>query len=213
MFNQHGPVSMNSLVTSREGRHKIEERKIKAWKLKNTEIKENFQRKMNMAGSIEGDWTKFRDYVLKAAKEVCGETRGAGGVRNRETWWRSNNVQSPVKEKRIAFKRWQRSRREEDKRIYVERKMEAKRQVTAAKTAEWEQWSRDLETNEGRLKMFKVAKQMRKERKDVIGVKFIKGDDGEIETKDKDILRRWQEYFEQLLNEENDWQAEREEVT
>ena len=53
--------------------------------------------------------------------------------------------------------------------------------------------------------MFKIARQMKKERKDVIGVRFIKGEDGAIKTEKQDILRRWQQYFEVLLNEENEW--------
>ena len=77
--------------------------------------------------------------------------------------------------------------------------------MSEAKAAAWQQWSQDLTTSEGRLKMFKIARQMKKERKDVIGVRFIKGEDGAIKTEKQDILRRWQQYFEVLLNEENEW--------
>ena len=53
--------------------------------------------------------------------------------------------------------------------------------------------------------MFKVIRKIKKERKDVIRVKFIKGEDGEIKTVEEDILRRWQQYFKELLIEENEW--------
>ena len=120
-------------------------------------------------------------------------------------WWWNPEVQNAVKEKRIAYKRWQRSLRQEDKRMYSERKREMKIKVSEAKAAAWQQWSQDLTTSEGRLNMFKMARQMKKERKDVIGVRFIKGEDGPIKTEKQDILRRWQQYFEVLLNEENEW--------
>ena len=54
---------------------------------------------------------------------------------------------------------------------------------------------------------------MRKERNDVTCANFIKGDDGKIKAKEKDILRMWQDHTEQLLNQENDSLAERVEVT
>lgn len=68
-------------------------------------------------------------------------------------------------------------------------KRDARREVTAAKTAAWEQWSQDLGTSEGQLKMFRVARQMTKERKDVMGAKFIKGEDGEIRTEERRHLK------------------------
>ena len=39
----------------------------------------------------------------------------------------------------------------------------------------------------------------------VILVKFIKEEDGEIKTEEQDKLRKWRQYFEVLLNEENKW--------
>ena len=56
------------------------------------------------------------------------------------------------------------------------------REVAVAKRTAWEQWSGDLGTAGGRAKMFKVAKQMRRDRKDVDGTNFIKGEDGVIKV-------------------------------
>jgi len=33
----------------------------------------------------------------------------------------------------------------------------------------WQEWCKEIDCAEGRQKMFKIAKQMRKERKDVVG--------------------------------------------
>jgi hypothetical protein len=51
--------------------------------------------------------------------------------------------------------------------------------------------------------MFKIAKQMKKERKDVIGAKYVKDEQGVIKVQERDIMERWGRYFDQLLNEEN----------
>ena len=57
--------------------------------------------------------------------------------------------------------------------------------------------------------MFKIAKQIKKERKDVSQRRYIKGEDDQLLTKEKDVCKRWKEYFEKLLNESNDFVVER----
>ena len=45
--------------------------------------------------------------------EVCGVTMGWGGAEERATWWWNEGVR-----KKDAFKVWQRSGREDDKKLY-----------------------------------------------------------------------------------------------
>ena len=52
--------------------------------------------------------------------------------------------------------------------------------------------------------MFGVPKQMRKDRRDVEGTNFIKSDTGEIKIQATEVCGRWREYFEVLLNGENE---------
>ena len=61
-----------------------------------------------------------------------------------------------------------------------------------------------MNTAEGRGKMFGVAKQMRKDRRDVEGTNFIKSNTAEIKIKATEVCGRWREYFEVLLNGENE---------
>ena len=56
-----------------------------------------------------------------------------------------------------------------------------------------------------------MAKQLRKDKKDIIGGYFVRGEDGEILT--TEILARWREYFDGLLNEENPNAIEEDEST
>ena len=55
-----------------------------------------------------------------------------------------------------------------------------------------------------RQNIFRIAKQKKKERKDITGTNCLKGDNGELLVSEG----RWREYFEKLLNEENEWNDE-----
>ncbi len=56
--------------------------------------------------------------------------------------------------------------------------------------------------------MFKIAKQMKEERKDVIGARYVKDEHGNIKVEEADIMERWKRYFCELLNEENQYELE-----
>ena len=64
-------------------------------------------------------------------------------------------------------------------------------------------WSEDLDTAAGQQKMFKMANQMRKDRKDVLGSNFFRDPDGNVKVDSVEVLDRWRGYFEDLLNAEN----------
>ena len=49
---------------------------------------------------------------------------------------------------------------------------------------------------------------MKRESQDVVGGKFVKDSIGGIKVKEKDIMNRWREYFNELLNEQNEYQVE-----
>ena len=50
--------------------------------------------------------------------------------------------------------------------------------------------------------MFRMAAQMRKDRQDISGTRFIKGNDGNIVVEETQVRERWKNYFDALLNEE-----------
>ena len=62
-----------------------------------------------------------------------------------------------------------------------------------------------LDSKEGRQNIFRIAKQKKKERKDITGTNCLKGDNGELLVSEEQVSGRWREYFEKLLNEENEW--------
>ena len=59
--------------------------------------------------------------------------------------------------------------------------------------------------------MFKIAMQMRKERKDIVGSKYVRDESGILKLKEEKVMERWRSYFSFLLNETNEYQLEEEE--
>ena len=135
-------------------------------------------------------------------EEICGITSGKRG-REREAWWWNEDVQRCIKEKKIAFNQWQRSGTPADKHVYKNANKRAKRAVAASKDASWAELAESLSRSDGQNKMFKLAKQARKERKDLVGCKFVRGTDDSVKTEDEEIRDTWKEYYTSLLNQEN----------
>ena len=140
------------------------------WKLKDEETRAGFEAKFMVKLQLwEIGWGAIQESISEACREVCGMTTGRRGPEERETWWWNESVKNAIKAKNDAFKLWQRSRRDEDKKLYKLLSRIASREVARAKDDAWEQWSEGLDSACGRLKMFKIAKQMRKDRQDISG--------------------------------------------
>ncbi len=91
---------------------------------------------------------------------------------------------------------------------YKEKSRLAKRAVAVAKGRAWTEWSQNIDTAEEKQKMFKMAKQMKEERKDVIGARCVKDEHGYIKVEEADIMQRWERYFSELLNEESQYEVD-----
>ena len=91
---------------------------------------------------------------------------------------------------------------------YKQKKRLTKKEVANAKKSSWEEWYRSLSEPKKKVDLFRIAKQMQKERQDVIGGKYIKNSKGEIQVKEREIMERWKEYFRELLNEQSDYQLD-----
>ena len=56
---------------------------------------------------------------------------------------------------------------------------------------------------EGQQKIFRIAKARERARKDLGAVAMVQDREGNMVTEDEQIKERWREYFDQLLNTEN----------
>jgi len=48
---------------------------------------------------------EWSENILKAAKKICGISKG--GHKSKITWWWNDEVKKAIKEKRQAYKSWQ----------------------------------------------------------------------------------------------------------
>ena len=75
--------------------------------------------------------------------------------------------------------------------------------VATAKATPNDHLYEDLESVEGQKNVLRMARSRNRNSKDVYQTKLIKNEDGSVLIEDDKILKRWQEYFRKLMNEEN----------
>ncbi|KAK3528614.1 hypothetical protein QTP70_005345 [Hemibagrus guttatus] len=144
-------VCRMTLMVCKKKRSEIEiEKKTKWWKLKKEECCEEFRQKLRQAlgGQVvlPDDWETTAEVIRETGRKVLGVSSGRR-KEDKETWW-NEEVQDSVQRKRLAKKKWDMDRTEENRQEYMELQHRVK----------------SLES----------------------------------------VQRRWKEYFEELMNEENE---------
>ena len=91
---------------------------------------------------------------------------------------------------------------EELEKEYRERNVTSKTEVAKAKEAGYEEMYEDLKKN-GPKNLYKLAKTRKRRAQDIDMMMFVKDGEGKIMSSDRDIKRRWREYFDRLLNTRN----------
>ena len=69
-----------------------------------------------------------------------------------------------------------------------------------------------LETKEGEKELYRLARQRDRAGKDVQHVRIIKDENDNVMVNSEAVLKRWKEYFEKLINEENNREPRTEEA-
>ena len=180
--------------------------KIGWWKLKETSCQEAFRQKMTrILGGKNGlpdEWDKTAEMLRKTAETVLGKTFGKRKG-DRETWWWNEEVQESIKEKKKAKKAWDKLRNENTKKIYKEKKSKAKKAVAMAKGRAYDDLYVRLETKKGEKELYRLAGLRDRAGKDVQHVRVINDENGIVMVNSEAVLKSWKEYFEKLMNEEN----------
>ncbi|KAK3546187.1 hypothetical protein QTP70_025233 [Hemibagrus guttatus] len=178
-------VCRMTLMVCKTKRSKIEiEKKTKWWKLKKEECCEEFRQKLRQA--LGGQVVLPDEWETTA--EVIRETG------------RKDSIQR----KRLAKRKWDMERTEENRQEYKELQRRVKREVSKAKQKAYDELYTRLDTREGEKDLYRLARQRDRDGKDVQQVRVIKDRDGRVLTSEESVQRRWKEYFEELMNEENE---------
>ena len=91
---------------------------------------------------------------------------------------------------------------EEDTRKYEVAKKVAKREVSKAQHVERGKSGEMLDEEEAKGNIFRAAKQMVRNNRDVVGGVCVKDTDGRIVVDDDKLLDVWRAHYEKLANEE-----------
>ena len=207
---QHAPVVMKIAMQTQTSRLEKGEPRIKWWRLADEEVEHEFRnRVLSSVGEVEEleeveDWWKtISEIFRKAGEEILGKSSGKKPKKSKETWWWSPNCREAIEKKKNAKKTYDRCRTDDNKYILKRANKAAKKAVAQARAAALQGMYENLESREGQKRIFKVAKERNNESKDRTAVKQIRDENGEILTNPDMIRKRWQEYYEGLLNEEN----------
>lgn len=184
--------------------------KCKSWRLREEDVQQTFREKIQSRSlvrpteeGLESMWKGLKDSLLEISEQVCGKTMGP--ARHAETWWWNTDTECAVREKRRLFIAWDESRLDQDRKAYCRARSFAKKVILKAKEAERVKLAEKLEEEDARGNLFRVAKQMVKKNRDVVGDGCMKGKDGEVVVDDAELMKVWKCYYEKLLNEEFDW--------
>ena len=142
-------------------------------------------------------WQKLKETLRKASEETLGRTKSERKKR-RGPWWWNKDVRKVLKEKKLAFKRWQKSILEIDRVEYRLKRREAKRIIAIARRQGTQELYDELETKEGDKRLYRIARTRYRERDDAGNINIIKDNEGKILFKKGMIGTRWANYFEEL---------------
>ncbi|KAK3562906.1 hypothetical protein QTP86_011138 [Hemibagrus guttatus] len=199
-------VCRMTLMVCKKKRSEIE-KKTKWWKLKKEECCEEFRQTLSQAlgGQVvlPDDWETTAYVIRETGRKVLGVSSGRR-KEDKETWWWNEEVQDSIQRKKLAKKKWDMDRTEENRQEYKELQRRVKREVSKAKQKAYDELYTRLDTREGEKDLYRLARQRDRDGKDVQQVRVIKDRDGRVLTSEESVQRRWKEYFEELMNEENE---------
>ncbi|KAK3522855.1 hypothetical protein QTP86_005668 [Hemibagrus guttatus] len=148
---QHGIVVCRMTLMVCKKRTEIE-KKTKWWKLKKEECCAEFRQKLRQAlgGQVvlPDDWETTAEVIRETGRKVQGVSSGRR-KEDKETWWWNEKVQDSVQRKRLAKKKWDMDRTEENRQEYKELQRRVKREVSKSKQKEYDELYTRLDTREG----------------------------------------------------------------
>lgn len=185
--------------------------RIKLEKLRNEEIRQQYAARVTEAlnkweeqaniTKMEDRWAILKQTLIEESEKICGKSK-VDTNRKRTRWW-SEEVKSVVREKKLAWKKYQSNKTNENKEDYIRKRNEAKATIKIAKTRSWENFGDELEdkfkhNNRQFWSAIKALKGNKPKR-----IWNIRDKNNELKTESGDILAAWKEYYEEKFKEDN----------
>ncbi|KAK3553774.1 hypothetical protein QTP70_009300 [Hemibagrus guttatus] len=167
----------------------------------NSHLRKSFNQIPREIWDIESEWTMFSSSIVDAAIRSCGrKVSGAGRGGNPRTQWWTLEVRDAVKLKKESCRAWLARGTPEAAEAYRQAKRTAAGVVSEAKTRVWEEFGeameKDYRTASG--KFWQTVRRLRRGKQ--LSANTVYSGGGELLASTGDIVGRWKEYFEDLLN-------------
>ena len=156
--------------------------KIKWWRLKEENLNIQFREKVlsdrRLLERVQEWWKENSTVIMRAGQEVLGMTTGRITPGNKETWWWDDEVKDAIRATKETKKKWHASGRDRD--IYRQANKEANKVVARSKVHAMDEVFDELETPEGKRKIYGIAKARDKPAKDFTQIRQIKDGQGVV---------------------------------
>lgn len=178
---------------------------LRTYKLRSKGTAERYQKtiaerieNIESNGNTEEIWNTFKDVILTTTKEICGVSRNK---KKKQTRWWTNEIRHQAKTKKQAWKTYLAEQTAEKYDIYKKERKKTKQLVTEAKKEAWKEFGEKMEKNskENQKLFYRVIKTIRNEEMPQ-PTHLIQNKKGEIISDRKQIIQRWKEHFQELLN-------------
>ncbi|TWW73571.1 hypothetical protein D4764_15G0009650 [Takifugu flavidus] len=170
----------------------------------NSHLRESFDHIPGEAGDIESEWTMFRASIVEAADRCCGrKVVGACRGGNARTRWWTPVVRDAVRLKEESYRALLACGTPEAADRYWQAKRSAATAVAEAKTWAWEEFGEAMENDfrTASKRFWTTIRRLRKGKQCIVNAVY--SGDGVLLTSTRDVVDRWREYFEDLLNPTN----------
>ncbi|TWW74365.1 R2 Retrovirus-related Pol polyprotein from type I retrotransposable element [Takifugu flavidus] len=169
----------------------------------NSRLQESFEHVPGEAGDIESEWTMFRASIVEVADRCCGrKVVGACRGGNTQTRWWTPAVRDAVKLKE-SYRALLACGTPEAADGYRHAKRSAATAVAEAKTRAWEEFGEAMENDfqTASKRFWTTIRHLRRGKQCTLNTVY--SGDGVLLTSTRDVVDRWKEYFEDLLNPTN----------
>ncbi|TWW54485.1 hypothetical protein D4764_0145930 [Takifugu flavidus] len=170
----------------------------------NSRLQESFDHVLGEAGDIESEWTMFLASIVEAADRCCGcKVVGACRGGNARTRWWTPAVRDAVKLKKESYRALLDCGTPEEADGYRRAKRSAATAVAEAKTRAWEEFGEAMKNDfrTASKRFWTTIRRLRKGKQCTVNTVY--SGDGVLLTSTQDVVDRWKEYFEDLLNPTN----------
>ncbi|KAK3545682.1 hypothetical protein QTP70_010761 [Hemibagrus guttatus] len=167
----------------------------------NSHLRESFNQIPREVGDIESEWTMFSSSIVDAAIRSCGrKVSGAGRGGNPRTQWWTLEVRDAVKLKKESYRAWLARGTPEAAEAYRQAHRTTAVVVSGAKTRVWEEFGEAMEKDYRMAsgKFWQTVRRLRRGKQ--LSANTVYGGGGELLVSTGDIVGRWKEYLEDLLN-------------